>query len=293
MLSSAFTDSFLKQLAALQIASRRSFLGLRQGHHVSPRKGHGIEFSQYRQYQPGDNPRLIDWNTFARTDRLYVKQYHEEEDLLVGTLIDSSQSMYVDDKIKTSIDMACALSYVALNQKDSVIGAVMGNVTTPVLKSLKSINRFSSMLTTQPQELTQNISLSNQVKQVISRLKFPGIVYLISDFLVPTNEIEESLLALRAKNFFCHIVQILGQSDINPFPEGGTAEVVDSETLQTLSLDWNEQDQISYENKLNTEIAKLKLISSSFGMRYSCFYQGQTNFEQFVLKDLLASGGLI
>jgi hypothetical protein len=293
MLSSAFTDSFLKQLAALQIASRRSFLGLRQGHHVSPRKGHGIEFSQYRQYQPGDNPRLIDWNTYARTDRLYVKQYHEEEDLLVATLIDSSQSMYVDEKIRTSIDMACALSYVALNQKDSVLGAVMGNVITPVLKSLKSINRFSTMLSSVPEDVQFNISLSNQVKQVIGRLKFPGIVYLISDFLVPTKEIEESLLALRAKNFFCHIVQILGQSDINPFPEGGAVEVVDSETSETLSLDWTDEDQIKYDTKLNAEIYKLKQITSSFGMRYSCFYQGKTSFDQFVLKELLASGGLI
>ena len=76
-------QAFLKQLELLKINSRRSFLGSRQGGHASIKRGHGIEFSDYRKYVPGDDPRHIDWNVYARTERVYVKRFQEEQDLSV------------------------------------------------------------------------------------------------------------------------------------------------------------------------------------------------------------------
>ena len=92
-LPEAFTPEYLRQLELLRIRARRAFLGTKQGGHVSLKRGHGIEFSDFRQYQPGDDPRHIDWSVFARSERLYVKQFQEEQDLTVLLLIDSTASM--------------------------------------------------------------------------------------------------------------------------------------------------------------------------------------------------------
>ena len=78
-----FDSSYLAQLELLRLESRNKFLGSRQGGHLSLKKGHGIEFSDYWQYEIGDNPRYIDWKAYGRTDKLYVKQFQEEQDLLV------------------------------------------------------------------------------------------------------------------------------------------------------------------------------------------------------------------
>ena len=88
-----FSPSFFKRLQQLKIHTRRTFLGSRQGGHLSLRRGHGLEFADYRLYTSGDDFRHIDWGIYGRTDRLYVKQFREEQDLNVFFLIDASQSM--------------------------------------------------------------------------------------------------------------------------------------------------------------------------------------------------------
>jgi len=80
---SIFTPGFFRRLQQLKIQTRRSYLGSRSGSHISKRRGHGLEFSDYRTYVPGDDFRHIDWGVYGRTDRLYVKEFREEQELQV------------------------------------------------------------------------------------------------------------------------------------------------------------------------------------------------------------------
>ena len=86
--SETFTPAFLRQLELLRLRARRSYLGTRQGGHLSLKRGHGIEFSDYRKYELGDDPRHIDWSAYARSERLYIKRFREEQDLSVLLLLD-------------------------------------------------------------------------------------------------------------------------------------------------------------------------------------------------------------
>ncbi len=79
MIPTLFTKEYFQQLETAKIRARKKFLGARQGGHISPRKGQGLEFSDYRQYELGDNPRNIDWNVYARSDRFVIKRFQEEE----------------------------------------------------------------------------------------------------------------------------------------------------------------------------------------------------------------------
>src|SRR5439155_22225931 len=91
--SPLLSPQLLAQLERLELVSRKIFRGRMKGERRSKRKGQSVEFADYRQYVPGDDLRFIDWNVFARLERLYLKLFLEEEDLHFYALVDMSTSM--------------------------------------------------------------------------------------------------------------------------------------------------------------------------------------------------------
>ena len=83
----------LAKLSRMDVVARRAVRGARSGERRSRKRGGGLEFSEHRDYEPGDDLRFVDWNVFARLDRLVTKVFIEEEDLTVALLIDASASM--------------------------------------------------------------------------------------------------------------------------------------------------------------------------------------------------------
>jgi len=118
---------FLAQLDRLSLVSRRLRAGQIQGERRSPNRGGSVEFADFRTYAPGDDFRQIDWNAYARLERLFVKLFVAEEDLTVHLLLDASQSMAwgEPDKWRFGRRLAAALGYVALVGLDRVTGAAV------------------------------------------------------------------------------------------------------------------------------------------------------------------------
>src|SRR6516162_1118080 len=92
-ISSLIDPTLMKKLEALRIQVRRAFPGVTRGERRSPRRGASVEFADFRKYEAGDDFRHIDWNIYARLERLMLRQFVEEEDLRVDILLDSSASM--------------------------------------------------------------------------------------------------------------------------------------------------------------------------------------------------------
>ncbi len=108
-LPAEFTPDFLARLEQLRIKTRREYAGMGKGTHLSPRRGSSLEFSDYRHYSPGDDFRYIDWGLYGRTDKLYIKLFKEEEDLLTYIFLDASASMAYpagDRKFESAVAMA-------------------------------------------------------------------------------------------------------------------------------------------------------------------------------------------
>jgi len=107
---------FLTQLERLSLLSRRSFRGRVKGERRSPRKGISVEFSDFRPYGIGDDLRYVDWNVYARLDRLYLKLFVDEEDLCLHLLVDASASMGfgAPSKLDHAARLAGALGFVGL-----------------------------------------------------------------------------------------------------------------------------------------------------------------------------------
>jgi uncharacterized protein (DUF58 family) len=122
-----FTSDFLAQLERLTLASRRAFRGRSRGERRSPRKGHSVEFCDYRAYGVGDDLRYVDWNVYGRLDRLHVKLFVDEEDLCLHLLVDASRSMDFGrpTKLAYAVRLAAALGFVGLVNLERVGVAVL------------------------------------------------------------------------------------------------------------------------------------------------------------------------
>src|SRR5712691_11970776 len=114
---------FLARLEQLELVSRKIFLGRMKGERRSKRKGQSVEFADYRNYVIGDDLRFLDWNLYARLDRLFLRLFMEEEDLHVYLLVDNSMSMGFGKptKLHYAKQVAAALGFVALVNLDRVV----------------------------------------------------------------------------------------------------------------------------------------------------------------------------
>src|SRR5438445_13701409 len=114
---------FLHRLEQLEIVSRKIFSGRMKGERLSKRKGQSVEFADYRPYTVGDDLRFLDWNLFARLDRLFLRLFLEEEDLHVYLLIDNSLSMDfgTPSKLHFAKQVAAALAFIGLVNMDRVV----------------------------------------------------------------------------------------------------------------------------------------------------------------------------
>ena len=116
------SSEFLKGLKQLNLLSKHNFAGQKIGDRKTKRKGSSVEFKDYKEYNPGDDIRFIDWNLWGRLDRFYVKLFYSEENLNVNFLLDSSHSMLCGSPYKWNfaLNFTAAASFLALHQKDHV-----------------------------------------------------------------------------------------------------------------------------------------------------------------------------
>src|SRR3954469_8174454 len=117
------SSDFLARLEQLELVSRKIFRGKMKGERLSKRKGQSVEFADYRNYVVGDDLRFLDWNLYARLDKLFLRLYQEEEDLHVYLLVDNSLSMDfgTPSKLRFAAQVAAALGFVGLVNTDRVV----------------------------------------------------------------------------------------------------------------------------------------------------------------------------
>lgn len=291
MLPPVFTPEFMRQLELLRLRARRAFLGTRQGGHQSLKRGHGIEFSDYRNYEPGDDPRHIDWSIFARNERLYVKIFQEEQDVNVLLIIDASSSMLVprqDKKWETARDIAIALAYIALLQQDRVTLSIPGVYHSPFYQGGGAVQRLGNDLQKLRIEGGSEQELRRGVQQAVARVRFPGIAVFLSDFLMPFSEIEAIFNILRSKNLDITAIQVLGANDLRPLEDNGRVIAVDSESGQEVQLNLDDEDRTEYRRLLREHNDKLQSFFSGARIAYSLAL-AEEGVPDFVIQKLAKS----
>jgi uncharacterized protein (DUF58 family) len=258
----------LRYLDTLALKAKRAFFGVRQGAHRSQRRGHGVEFADYRQYESGDNPRAIDWNLYGRSDKLYIKRYLEEENVALYIIIDGSRSLTHPanrEKWDLARDIAAAVGYIALATGDPVVVSVLGGGYSPRYSGGRGFHELQRFLGEQERSVVndsfESCDLHRAMKLSASRISFPGIAVFISDFLYPQHQVREVLLPLRVRNMEIHAVQVLGEADLalpKALAGSGGLGLVDSESGEAFGVAINGVTQREYINLLERHNTALR-----------------------------------
>jgi uncharacterized protein (DUF58 family) len=216
--SPLLSPELLARLERLELVSRKIFRGRMKGERRSPRKGQSVEFADFRSYVAGDDLRFVDWNLFARLDRLFLKLFLEEEDLHFYALIDSSRSM--DFGMPTKLDwarqLAAALGFVGLVRGDRVKIETLGQPLrhiSPALRGRAALWRLLEQL--QVIDPAGPTNLTDGIKNFCLRNSGKGIVILISD-LLDKRGFEAALRFLLARQMDVYVVQILTEEELDP-----------------------------------------------------------------------------
>lgn len=267
--SALLTPQLLAQLEKLELVTRRIFRGRMKGERRSKRKGQSVEFADFRNYVPGDDLRFIDWNTYARLDRLFLKMYLEEEDLHFYALIDASQSMDFGEptKLHYARQLAAALGFIGLVRADRVRIETIGQplrAPAPVFRGRKSLWRMVSYL--ESIEPGQNVSLAEGVKNFCLRNPGKGILVLISD-LMDKQGYESALRYLVSREMDVYVIQVLSQEELDPDVKGDL-RLVDCEDHDVAEISVSAPLLARYKATLNAFVDGARTFCTRRGMNY-------------------------
>ena len=267
--SPLLSPALLAQLEKLELVTRRIFRGRMKGERRSKRKGQSVEFADFRNYVPGDDLRFIDWNTYARLDRLFLKMFLEEEDLHFYALVDASQSMDFGEptKLYYAKQLAAALGFIGLVRSDRVRIESIGQPLrspAPIFRGRKSLWRMVSHL--EGIEPGQNVTLAEGVKNFCLRNPGKGVLVLITD-LMDKQGYESAMRYLVSREMDVYVIQILSQEEIDPDVKGDL-RLVDCEDADVAEVTISAPLIARYKQTLNAFVEGAKSFCTRRGMNY-------------------------
>lgn len=283
---------FLKRIDQLQIHSRGVFRGKFKGERRSINKGSGVEFADYRVYEVGNDLRNVDWNVYARLDRLFIKLFRTEEDLPVSILLDNSKSMDFGEptKLAQAKQTAAALSYIGLTGLDRVAIDVFSSRAHPIVPPTYGKSQFPRVSKAiEAIDVGGKTDLAACLKYLIMNSRQAGAAVILSDFL-DLNGYKSGLKHLLARKFDLTLIQILSDAEINP-QLVGEWRLEDSESGDAKEITIDEGTHLQYKRRLDSYCNRLRRFCVNRGANYIRI-TNQTPVEQIILRDLHQIGFL-
>src|SRR3954462_10225610 len=282
--SKLLPPDLMAQLERLELVTRKVFRGRMKGERRNKRKGQSVEFADFRQYAPGDDLRTLDWNLYARLDKLIVKLFLEEEDLHFFTLIDDSLSMDFGNptKLQYAKQLAAALGFVGLIRTDRVRIETLGQSASnrgPVLRGRRGVWRMLEYLN--GIEAGETVSLGQGGKNFCIRNTCKWIVVLITD-LMDKGGYEAALRCLVSQRMDVYVIQVLSQEELDPDVKGDL-KLVDCEDQDIAEITVSEPLLAKYKSTLNAFVSGAQEFCNRRGMNYLLAN------NQTPVKDLIGS----
>jgi uncharacterized protein (DUF58 family) len=263
-------EAFLSQLEQLGTVLKNNVAGMFGGNRRSKNLGSSCEFADYRDYMPGDDVTKIDWNAYARFDKLYEKLYFDERQMHTRIYIDASRSMDHgnDEKADFAIRLAAAFAYLSVCEMDKVsIYAIRGNALEEIVVGmvgkdsyLNCINRLNELEFDSDSKIGEAIAPS-----AVGR--GDGYSIIISDLLTEENyEAAIDRFAEQRRDILC--VQVLSREELNPQMRG-KMHLFDSENQSKFFRKKIDQDVVrAYKDALKYVTDRIRLYCESRGGHY-------------------------
>jgi uncharacterized protein (DUF58 family) len=232
----------LAGIVNLELTAKTVVEGFISGLHRSPHYGFSQEFAEFRPYVPGDDLRYVDWNVYARTERLYLKKFQGETNTRVTVLLDASASMDFERRGVRKIDyarfLAASMAYLAHHQRDAV-GLITFNDKVREfiepssrqgqwIKVLHGLNRSEAGKRTR----TDFAEPFHQFQQFLNK---PGLVLVVSDFLAPVNAVLDAVKPLAHRGNDVVLMHVLDPEELDPVLEDSRI-LVDLETGEEMEV---------------------------------------------------------
>jgi uncharacterized protein (DUF58 family) len=232
----AFSEPFLRRLSLLRFRPRPGIPGRGVGEHLVRKGGASVEFSDFRTYSYGDDFRLVDWNSFARLDRLFVKVFRDEEGFVLHFLLDRSRSMDWGEpnKLHFARRLVAALGYVALSAYNWLtIQTLPDSFSLPECRGRTQIPELFRFLGKLPP--AGACELGGALAEYAHHHVQPGLLVLLSDALSPRG-IEMGMRQLLASGHQLIFLHILSPEEIQP-TRAGEFELTD--------IEWGDRLEVS------------------------------------------------
>lgn len=229
------------------------------GLQLSQRSGSSLEYREYREYQPGDDPRFIDWAAYARSDRLMVKLFHEEVSPHLDLVIDGSRSMALAGSTKAEATVALAGALAAAGDRAGFTRSVYiaGEGCDPLAHGEGRVEGWAAVLFDGEQPVEAAL------RRRPPRWRSRSVRVLVSDLLF-MGEPRTTLTAMARGSSAVHVVQLLADADAAP-PQRGNVRLVDSESKTVREVFVDAAAQRRYQQRLERHAAHWRAAARSMG----------------------------
>jgi uncharacterized protein (DUF58 family) len=261
----------LMTIRSLELRARAVVEGFWSGMHRSPYHGFSVEFTEYRQYTSGDDPRYLDWRVFARSDRFFIKKYEDETNLRVHLLVDQSRSMDYSSRDYTKATyastLAATLAYFLYLQGDAVGLLTFDETVREYLPARHRVGHLRQlMLSLERPSSGKSTDLVAPLERITSLIRKRGLVIFISDFLAPIDRLERNLIALTACGHEVNVFHLIDPAEFNLGIES-PALFEDVESSRTLYID-PPAARAAYTKKFEAHRAALRTTCRKLGISY-------------------------
>jgi uncharacterized protein (DUF58 family) len=263
----------LSRVKDLPLVAKTLAHGFLQGVHSSMQRGVGVEFSQYRVYEPGDDLSKVDWKLFARSDKYFVREAERESDINTWLLLDTSNSMLQQTQVKDKKALwnkfeyakclLATMAYLAQKQGDSVGFLGLSNESNTYLPALSGERHWQRILLAlarlKAHEKFPNI---DKIINQLGSVRKNGVIFIVSDFHQQNNEIVDLICQLASPRTEVVAIQLTCE-DEEFFPFKGAVRFEDLETKEEILVS-AEQVKTNYlANKANTQSSLISNLSKN------------------------------
>ncbi len=274
-------QQFMELLKSLTLHMNLSLKSGNMGSKRSKAIGSSVEFSDYREYMPGDDFRRIDWNAYARFEKVFIKLFMQEMETQVTVFSDTSTSMGDQGKRETGVKIAAAFSYAALADYDSVTNVLWSRGVSKSDGPRRGIKSFNSMIDSLEGHTYDGQSdLYQSVYEWQPKLK-KGISVIISDFMFDHNleKVLRLLFYKKQKVVLCHV---LSKEELNPvFDEN--AMLIDSETGEKMDIETGISAINLYKKHLHQHCNQIQSLCNKYGAHY-IMVSTEDPMEKFIAR---------
>jgi len=262
-----FSTTDAARTSSLQLVARQVVEGIITGLHRSPHRGFSVEFSEHREYVPGDELRHLDWRAYARSDRYYIKLYEQETNLRATIVLDTSASMRFAEKFDYGRHLAACLAYILAHQQDLVGLVGMDDrlrVDLPAGSTPAHLDRlFKELERVEPGKTTD---LAAGLHLLADRLPRRSMVILISDLWIEPDAFTHALQHLRYRKHQGMVLHLLDRAETElPYERRVTLE--DLETGEKLQVNPAEFREV-YKQQVQDYLTSIRRTCSDCDVEY-------------------------